>query len=93
MSFRALATTAAIAATLILSGTIANAADPGTHCESRIQTVNAMLNGGNPNLGRTARSLVERNAAMGAYLHEQGKHAQAHGYLDFALGKASAPAG
>lgn len=94
MSIRSLATAAVLSTAVILSGAAvagAGAAEaiPADHCASRIQTVSALLKGGNVALDRVTQSLVERNAAYGVYLHEQGNHAQAHDYLDFAIGHAS----
>ncbi|MBK4723592.1 hypothetical protein JJL56_32660, partial [Azospirillum sp. YIM DDC1] len=48
-----------------------------------------LLKDGNHALDRVTRSMAERNAAYGTYLHNQGNHAQAHSYLDFAIGQAA----
>jgi hypothetical protein len=92
MSIRTFVTAAALSAAIVFSGAaIAGAAEatPDDHCASRIKTVNALLAGGNRPIDIATRSIAERDAAYGAYLHEQGNHTQAHSYLDFAIGQAS----
>jgi len=88
MPIRTLATAAALSAAIILSGAAAAGAAED-HCAGRAQTVGALLKDGNHALDRVTRSMAERNAAYGTYLHNQGNHAQAHSYLDFAIGQAA----
>lgn len=88
MSIRTFATAAALSTAIILSGAAAASAAED-HCANRLQTVSALLTGGNHALDRVTRNIVERNAAYGTYLHGQGNHTQAHSYLDFAIGQAS----
>ena len=93
MLTRAFTTAAALSAAILLTGTATVAAAetfPSNHCTSRIEALKATM-AERPVLGRDTRGLVERNAALGVYLHQQGKHAQAYDYLGFALGKASVP--
>lgn len=88
MPIRTLATVVALSTAIIVSGAAAAGAAED-HCAGRVQTVSALLQDGNHALDRVTRSIAERNTAYGTYLHKQGNHAQAHSYLDFAIGQAA----
>ncbi|HEY0834246.1 MAG TPA: hypothetical protein VGE72_10105 [Azospirillum sp.] len=55
-------------------------------CPTRVQELKAAL-ANSVVADRSERAIAKQYLAIGSSLHEQGKHTQAHQYLDFAVGK------
>ncbi len=93
MTIKTLAITGWLSATALLATAGASSAATPSDADQYRQdsAILAQEIHGNPSLGTEERSLVDTNRHVAEWLHQQGRDAEAIGYLEFAIGQANQP--